>query len=100
MKPVNNSGNAGTYIDYSVEHDGKDPKFKVCDYLRISKKVNNNVPWTYVISDIYGEEIVKTFYEKEKKRENIIKRKGYKIYIKRNGCDNSVNSWINMKDII
>ena len=28
-------------------------------------KVKNTVPWTYVISDLNGEEIVATFYEKE-----------------------------------
>ena len=29
------------------------------------KKFKNIVPWTYVISDLKGEEIVATFYEKE-----------------------------------
>ena len=29
------------------------------------KKVKNTVPWTYVISDLNGEEIVGTFDEKE-----------------------------------
>ena len=29
------------------------------------KKVKNTVPWTYVISDLNGEEIVEVFYEKE-----------------------------------
>ena len=29
------------------------------------KKFKNTVPWTYVISDPNGEEIVRTFYEKE-----------------------------------
>ena len=29
------------------------------------KKVKNTVPWTYVINDLNGEEIVETFYEKE-----------------------------------
>ena len=28
------------------------------------KKVKNTVPWTYVISDLKGEEITRTFYEK------------------------------------
>ena len=27
--------------------------------------MNNTVPWTYVISDLKGEEIVGTLYEKE-----------------------------------
>ena len=29
------------------------------------KQVKNTVPWTYVISDLKGEEIVGKFYEKE-----------------------------------
>ena len=29
------------------------------------KKVKNTVPWTYVISDLNGEEILGTFDEKE-----------------------------------
>ena len=29
------------------------------------KKVKNTVPWTYVITDLKGEEIVGTFYENE-----------------------------------
>ena len=29
------------------------------------KKVKNTVPWTYVINDLNGEEIVETFYEEE-----------------------------------
>ena len=31
----------------------------------VIKKVKSNVPWTYVISDLEGEKIVGTFYEKE-----------------------------------
>ena len=29
--------------------------------------MKNTVPWTYVISDLNGEEIIGTFYEKEQK---------------------------------
>ena len=29
------------------------------------KKVKNTVPWTYVISDLNGEEIVRAFHKKE-----------------------------------
>ena len=29
------------------------------------KKIKNTVPWTYVIDDVNGEEITRTFYEKE-----------------------------------
>ena len=28
-------------------------------------KVKNTVPWTYIVSDLIGEEIIETFYEKE-----------------------------------
>ena len=75
-----------TYINTSKKINYKDPKFKVGDRVRISKyknifakgyapnwseevfvikKVKNNVPWTYVINDLNGEEIMGTFYEKE-----------------------------------
>ena len=32
------------------------------------KKVNNTVPWTYVINDFNGEEIFEIFYENELKK--------------------------------
>ena len=71
------------------------------------KKVKNNVPWTYVISDLNGEEIVRTFYDKESQKTNqkehiiekVIKRKGDKLYVKWKGNE-SFNSWIDKKDII
>ena len=34
------------------------------------KKVKNTVPWTYVISDLNGEEIIGTFDEKELQKTN------------------------------
>ena len=34
------------------------------------KKGKNTVPWRYVISDIKGEEVVGTFYEKESQKTN------------------------------
>ena len=48
------------------------------------------MPWTFVISDFKGEEIVETFYEKEWQKTNqkefrvekVIKRKGNKLYVK------------------
>ena len=36
----------------------------------VIKKIKNTVPWTYVISDLNGEEIVGSFYEKELKKTN------------------------------
>ena len=54
------------------------------------KKVKNTVPWTYVIKDLNGEEIIGTFYEKKLQKTNqqkfkiekVIKRKGDKLYVK------------------
>ena len=75
----------------SNEVNDKDPKFKVNDHVRISKyknilgkgytsnlskevfvikKVKNTVPWTYVINDLNGEEIIETFYGKELQKTN------------------------------
>ena len=72
------------------------------------KEVKNTVPWTYVINDLNGEEIVGTFYEKElqetKKKEfrieKIINRKSDKLYVKWKGYNNSFNSWVDKKDIV
>ena len=36
----------------------------------VIRKVENTVPWTYVINDINGEEIIGTFYEKELQNTN------------------------------
>ena len=65
-------------------------------------------PWTYVINDLNGEEIIGTLYEKELQKTNqqesriekVIKRKGDKLYIKWKGYDNSFNSWIDKKDLM
>ena len=72
------------------------------------KKVKNTVPWTYVISDLKGEEIAETFYEnglqktnqKEFRIKKVIKRKGDKLYVKWKGYNNSFNSWIDKKDLV
>ena len=87
MKPVDVKSN--TYIESTALHSNKevndtDPKFKVCDHVKISKYknifakgytpswsedvfvwtnvTNVTVPWTYVINDLNGEEIIGTFY--------------------------------------
>ena len=83
MKPVD--VNSSTYIDFGIENNDKDLKFKVGEHPRISKyksifvksyvpnwseekfmikKVKNTVSWTSVVCDLNGEEIVGTFYEK------------------------------------
>ena len=74
------------------------------------KKVKYTIPWTYVITDLNGEEIIGTFYEEElqktnqKKKKNriekVIKRKGDKLYLKWKDYDNSFNSWVEKKDLV
>ena len=69
------------------------------------KKVKSTVPWTCVINDLNGEEIIGTFYEKELQKTNqkefriekVIKRKGDRLYVKWIGYDISFNSWIDKK---
>ena len=54
------------------------------------KKVRNTAPWIHVINDLYGEEIIRIFYEKELQMTNqqeftiekVIKKKGGKLYAK------------------
>ena len=124
MTPVDLKSN--TYIESSKEINKKDQKFKIGDIVRISKyksifekgyvpnwseevfvikKVKSTVPWTYVISDLDGEEIVRTFYEKELGKTNqkefivekVIKRKDDKLYVKWKDYDSSFNNWINKR---
>ena len=72
------------------------------------KEATNTVPWTYVISDLNGEEIIGTFYEKELQKtkqnefriEKVIKKKGNKLYVKWRRYDNSFNSCVDKKDLI
>ena len=114
MKPIYVKDNI--YIDSTKlrskkEVNDKNSKFKVGDHVRISKcknifgkgytpnwfeevfvvsKIENTVPWTYVINDLYGEEIMGKFYEKELQNTNqqefriekLIRRKGDKLYVK------------------
>ena len=127
MKPIDVKDN--TYINTDKEIDNKDPKFKVGDRVRISKyktiftkgympnwseqvfvikKVKSTVPWTYVINDLNGEEIIGSFYERELQKTNqeefriekVIKRKGKKIYVKWKGYNNSFNSWIDKANLV
>ena len=54
------------------------------------KKIKDTVPWTCVLSDLNGEEIGGTFYEKEWQKTShtefrvvkVIKRKGDRLYVK------------------
>ena len=109
MKPIDVRDDS--FAEYNEESNEKDPKFKVGDHVRISKykdifskgcdpnwseeifvvkKIKNTVTWAYEISDLNGEEIVGSFYEKELQKTNqkefriekVIKRKGNKLYVK------------------
>ena len=61
-----------------------------------------------MINDLNGELITGSFYKKELQKtsqekfrmEKVLQRKGDKLYVKWKGYDNSVNSWINKKDLI
>ena len=109
------------HIDFKKEVNDKDTKFKVGDHVRISKcknifakgytpnwseevfvikNVKNTIPWIDIINDPDRKEIIGTFYEKELRKTNqqesrieeVIKRKGDKLYVKWKGYDSSFNS--------
>ena len=84
MKPIDVTSDS--YAEYNEDSNENKPKFKVGDHVRISKcktifakgytpnwpeevfvvsKIKNTIPWTYVISDLNGEPIAGSFYEKE-----------------------------------
>ena len=89
MKPIDVTRDS--FAECNEESIEKYPKFKVADHARISKyknifakvyapnwseemfvvkKLKNTVPWTYVITDLNGEEIAGSFYEKELQKTN------------------------------
>ena len=95
MKPI--EVKYKTYIDSTKEVNDKNSKFRVGDLVRISKykniyakgytpnwseevfvikKVKNTVPWTYIINDLNGEEIIGNFYKKELQKTN---QQGFKM---------------------
>ena len=84
MKPIDVTDDS--YAEYNEDFNKKNPKFKVGDHVRISKyehifakgyarnwseevfvvsKIKNTAPWTYVVNNLSGEEIIGSFYEKE-----------------------------------
>ena len=121
MKPTD------SYAEYNEILNEKDPTFKVCDRVRLSKyknifakgytpncseevfvvsKIKDTVPQTYFISDLNGQPVTGNFYEKELQKtcqekfriEQVRKRNDDKLYVKWKGYDNSFNFWINKKD--
>ena len=126
MKPID--VNSDSYAEYNEDSNVTKPKFKVGDDVRISKyknifakrytqnwlegfyfvsKIRDNVPWIYVISDLYGEPITGSFYEKELQKTNqkevriekVLKRNIDKLYVEWKGYDDLLNSWIDKKDL-
>ena len=86
------------YINSSKEINVEDPKLKICDIARISKyknifakgyaliwsedvlvikKVENTMPWTFVVSELKDEQILETLYKKicKKQMKNSLKFK-------------------------
>ena len=74
----------------------------------VIRKIQNTCPWTYLINDLNGEEIMGSFYEKELQKtdqkefrvEKLIKKKGDELFIKWKGYDNYFSSWVDKKDIV
>ena len=107
MKPIDVTSDS--YAEYNEGYNETKPKFQVGDHVRISKyqnifakgytqnwseevfiiiKTKDTVPWTYAISDLNGESITGSFYEKELQKtsqekfriEKVIKRSFNKFY--------------------
>ena len=134
MKPieVNKKNEKDIMIDIYTGKNMKNekPKFKLNDYVRISKykgifekgytpnwscevfkisKIIYSSPITYKIKDLkeeeiqgkfYKEELMKTKYPHEYLVEKVLKRKGNKVYVKWLGFDNTHNTWINKSNLV
>ena len=108
MKSIEVKDNS--YINIGKKVHDRNAKFQVGDHVRILKyknifakgycsnwsaeifvirEIKTTVPWTYVINDFNGEEIIGTFYEKELQKidqqefriEKVIKKKRHKLYV-------------------
>ena len=100
-----------SYAEYNQDFNKKYLKFRFGDHVRISEhknifakgyapnwseevfvviRIKNTVPSTYIVSDLNGEEITESFYEKELQKtsqeklriEKELKSKGDKLYAK------------------
>ena len=112
MKSIDVTGDS--YSEYNENFNKNDPKYKDGDHVRISKyknifakgytpnwseevfvvnKIKNTVLWIYVVNNLNGEELTRSFYKKELqktsqekfKMEKVLKRKGDKLYVKWKG---------------
>ena len=74
----------------------------------VVSQIKNTIPRTYVISDLNGQPIAGSFYEKEFQKtsqekfriEKVLKRKVDQMYVKWKGYGKRFNSWIDKKDLI
>lgn len=118
-----------TAYSYIKTVDPKPVKFKVCDYVRISRyreaftksytpnwsnevfiirKVNRTTPTTYLLKDQNNQEIQGGFYAEEIQKtthhvyliEKVLRKSGNKLFVKWLGMDKKHNSWINKNEII
>ena len=110
MEPIDITSDS--YAEYNEDSNEKDPKFKVGDHVKFQntktfllrdtlktgqKKFfiisKDTVRWTYVITNLNGEPITGSFYEKELQKtsqkefgiEKVLKRKGDKLCAKWKG---------------
>ena len=89
IKPID--VRSDSVAEFNKESNEKGPQFKIGNQVRISKyksvfakrysrnwseeifvikRVKDTTPWTYIINDLNGEEIIGTFYEKELQEAN------------------------------
>ena len=113
MKPIDVKRDS--FAEYNEESNEKDPKFKVDDHVRFSKyktifakgyapnwseeifvikKIKNTVPWTHIMSNLNGEEIVGSFSEEE-----LQKSKEKNLELKKQLKGKEINYASNVKDI-
>ena len=92
-----------SYAKCNENFNKKGPKFKVGDYVRISKYkkifaegyapnqseevfvvsgIKNTVPWTYALSDLNGKEITGSFFEKKNCKKLVKNNLEQKKYLK------------------
>jgi hypothetical protein len=138
LKPIEiNKGNEKHILETvydnnkkKIEKILKKPKFKLGDYVRISKykkifeksttrnwsteifkivKINKKYPYTYLLEDYQTQPILGQFYEQELLLtkhphtylvDKIIKKEKGKSYVSWLGFDSTHNSWVKNKDLV
>ena len=105
-----------TYLDFNNENNKEAAKFEVSDHVRISKykkisakcyflnwweevfvieNAKSTVLWSYVISDLNSEEVIRTFYGK-----NCKKQIGKNLEVKKESREKLINYILNGKAAI